>query len=336
MSYSRNSKYDDAGHAMTISKESAGTKPPLVLIGAPSDIGAGHRGGSMGPEALRVAGIEKALEGLGYAVEDQGNLHGPVNPDTPPVDGYRHLPETVEWCSAVRDAVRGALVDGKLPILLGGDHALSIGSLAGIAAHCAARGKALAVLWLDAHADFNTADVSPSGNIHGMPLAIGAGHGPEALTGLGHATPFLDPRRVVQVGIRSVDSLEKKLVVESGMEVHDMRRIDENGMRQTMTAALDRVRAIAGPDGHVHVSFDVDFLDPSIAPGVGTTVPGGPTYREAQLCMEMIHDAGLMASLDLMELNPAYDIRNTTAELIVELVESLFGQRILSRHDAAL
>lgn len=318
---------------MSTPKDSMESKPELALIGAPSDIGAGHRGGSMGPEALRVAGIQKALEGLGYTVEDHGNLHGPVNPDSPPVNGYRHLPETVEWCSAVRDGVRGALVDGKLPILLGGDHALSIGSLAGIAAHCAARGKEMSVLWLDAHADFNTADVSPSGNIHGMPLAVAAGHGPRELTGLGHAIPFLDPSRVVQIGIRSVDSVEKKLVVASGMDVHDMRRIDENGMRQTMAAALEKLREMGG---HVHVSFDVDFLDPSIAPGVGTTVPGGPTYREAQLCMEMIHDSGLMASLDLMELNPAYDVRNATAELTVELVQSLFGQQILSRHDAAL
>lgn len=316
-----------------MTKDSTDTKPNLALIGAPSDIGAGHRGGSMGPEALRVAGLQQALERMGYRVEDRGNLNGPINPDEPPRDGYRHLPQVIEWCSAVRDGMAGILRDGKLPILLGGDHCLSIGSIAGVAEYCAEVGKPLSVLWLDAHADYNTASVSPSGNIHGMPLAVGAGHGPKGLTGLGPTTPFLDPSRVVQIGIRSVDAQEKKLVVASGMEVHDMRRIDENGMRQTMVEALERLARLGG---HVHVSFDVDFLDPSIAPGVGTTVPGGPTYREAQLCMEMIHDSGLMQSLDLMELNPAYDVRNATAKLTVELVESLFGEQILSRHDAAL
>lgn len=314
-------------------KESVAAKPDLALIGAPSDIGAGHRGGSMGPEALRVAGLAQALERLGYSVEDRGNLYGPINPSLPPVDGYRHLPETIEWCTSIREGIRGILGDGKFPILLGGDHALSIGSLAGLAHHCAERGEGLSVLWLDAHADFNTATVSPSGNIHGMPLAIAAGHGPEGLTGLGPAIPFLDPKRVVQIGIRSVDVMEKVMVVASGMEVHDMRRIDENGMRQTMEMALERLASFGG---HVHVSFDVDFLDPTIAPGVGTTVPGGPTYREAQLCMEMISDSGLMRSLDLMELNPSYDVKNITAEVTVELVESLFGEQILSRTDAAL
>lgn len=316
-----------------MAKDSVAMEKGVALIGAPSDIGAGHRGGSMGPEALRVAGLAQALERLGYDVEDRGNLNGPVNPDLPPVDGYRHLPQTIEWCTAVRDGVHGILQDGKMPILLGGDHCLAIGSLAGIAQACAAKGEPYSVLWLDAHADFNTAEVSPSGNIHGMPLAVAAGYGPKGLTDLGPTVPFLDPKRVVQVGIRSVDSVEKQLVVSSGMEVHDMRRIDEDGMRQTMDSVLAKLKGLGG---HVHVSFDVDFLDPSIAPGVGTTVPGGPTYREAQLCMEMIHDSGLMASLDLMELNPAYDVKNATAKLTVELVQSLFGQQILSRPDAAL
>lgn len=304
--------------------------PPIDLIGAPTDIGADNRGGSMGPEALRVAGLHKALERLGYTVADRGNLIGPLNPNRGPVDGYRHLEETAVWCERTRDAVRDTLDAGRLPVLLGGDHSLAIGSIAGVAAHCAAANKPLSVLWLDAHADFNTAATSPTGNIHGMPLAIVAGRGPERLTKLGPAVPILDPARVVQVGVRSVDAMEKKMVVDSGMEVLDMRRIDEIRMRETMTIALDKLAKLGG---HVHVSFDVDFLDPSIAPGVDTAVPGGPTYREAQLCMEMIHDSGLMASLDLMELNPAYDIENKTAKLLVELVESLFGEQILARHD---
>ncbi len=304
--------------------------PPIDLIGAPTDIGADNRGGSMGPEALRVAGLQEALERLGYIVADRGNLIGPANPNRSPVDGYRHLEETALWCEQARDAMRSALDAGRLPILLGGDHSLAIGSIAGVAAHCASAGKPLSVLWLDAHADFNTAETSPTGHIHGMPLAIATGRGPERLTRLGPAVPMLDPLRVVQIGVRSVDAMEKTMVVDSGMEVLDMRRIDEIRMRESMEIALGKLAALGG---HLHVSFDVDFLDPSIAPGVDTAVLGGPTYREAQLCMEMIHDSGLMASLDLMELNPACDIKNKTAKLLVELTESLFGEQILARHD---
>jgi arginase len=313
--------------------DSIKTHPPIDLIGAPTDIGADHRGGSMGPEALRVAGLQPALERLGYSVTDRGNLIGPANPGRGPVDGYRHLEETALWCEQARDAVRNSLVGGRLPILLGGDHSLAIGSIAAVAAHCADAGTPLSVLWLDAHADFNTAETSPSGNIHGMPVAIIAGRGPERLTRLGPTMPMIDASRVVQVGVRSVDAMEKIMVVDSGMEVFDMRRIDEDRMRETMDTVLNK---LAAPGGHVHVSFDVDFLDPSIAPGVDTAVPGGPTYREAQLCMEMIHDSGLMGSLDLMELNRAYDIENKTAKLFVNLVESLFGEQILARHDGAL
>jgi arginase len=311
-------------------RELPGKHRPIDLIGAPTDIGASDRGSSMGPEALRVAGIAEALERLGYDVTDRGNLSGPTNPNRGPVNGYRHLDENVAWCEAVRDVVRSSLDKGRFPVLMGGDHSLAIGSAAGVAAHCAAAGKTLSMLWLDAHADFNTAETSPTGNIHGMPVAVVAGDGPERLTRLGPAVPTLDPSRIIQVGIRSVDAQEKTLVVASGMKVFDMRSIDENGMRETMNTALEKLSALGG---HVHVSFDADFLDPLIAPGVSTDVPGGPTYREAQLCMEMIYDSGLMGSLDLMELNPAHDIGNKTAELLVDLVESLFGEQILARHD---
>jgi arginase len=304
----------------------------VALIGAPSDIGAAQRGASMGPEALRVAGLGPALSALGRRVIDHGNLAGPANPDAPARDGHRHLDETASWCRAVRDAVRQSLRTGQFPVMLGGDHALSIGSVAAVAAHCNERGIPLTVLWLDAHADFNTPDTSPSGNIHGMPVAILTGAGHATLTDLGHATPVIDAGDVIQVGIRSIDAAEKRLVADSGLVVHDMRRIDEAGMRAVMEDALDRA---AARGGHLHVSLDVDFLDPSIAPGVGTTVRGGPDYREAQLCMEMIHDSGLMGSLDIVELNPAFDIRNQTAEHVVELVRSLFGERILHRRASA-
>ena len=301
----------------------------IALIGAPTDVGAAHRGVSMGPEALRVACIQLALERLGHRVIDMGNLAGPPNPGARPVAGYRHLDEVTAWCTSVRDAVRSALHDDLFPILLGGDHALAIGSIAGIAGHCAERGKPLSVLWLDAHADFNTPKTTPTGNLHGMPLAVITGQGPPELVGLCETTPMVERSRIIMLGVRSIDHIEKRAVMGGGLTVIDMRRIDEHGMRQTMDEVLGRLASLGG---HLHVSLDVDFLDPAIAPGVGTTVLGGPTYREAELCMEMIHDSGLMGSLDIMELNPAFDIRNQTAGLMVELVESLFGEQILSRH----
>ena len=211
--------------------------------------------------------------------------------------------------------------------MLGGDHCLAIGSISAVARHCRETGKKLRVLWLDAHADFNTLRTTPTGNIHGMPVAILRGMGPDALTGIGGHRPAIEGDVVRQVGIRSVDADEKRLVHEDGMTVFDMRQIDEAGMRKTMRKALADLDAHT----HLHVSFDVDFLDPEIAPGVGTTVLGGPTYREAQLCMEMIADTGLLASLDVMELNPACDQANKTAEVATDLIESMFGKSTLLR-----
>ena len=308
---------------------------PVSLIGAPTDIGAGARGASMGPEALRVAGLQPALESHGVQVADRGNLAGPSNPWQPAANGYRHLPEVLAWNQAVHAAVHAELTQGRMPILLGGDHCLAIGSISAVARHCRERGRKLRVLWLDAHADFNTSALTPSGNVHGMPVAVLCGHGPAELVQLGRTAPpgadappgWLHPRAIRQVGIRSVDPGEKRFVHEQGLEVFDMRFIDEMGMRHAMELALATLDAHT----HLHVSFDVDFLDPEIAPGVGTTVPGGPTYREAQLCMEMIADTGRLASLDVMELNPALDTRNQTARLAVDLIESLFGKSTLMR-----
>ncbi len=301
--------------------------PNIELIGVPTDIGAGARGASMGPEALRVAGLTAVLESHGLQVHDTGNLQGPANPWLPPEQGYRHLAEVAQWNQSLHDAVYATLGRGRMPMVLGGDHCLGIGSISAVARHCRDTGKQLRVLWLDAHADFNTADLTPSGNVHGMPVAVLCGHGPDALTGIGGTTPAISPTVVRQIGIRSVDVGEKRFVHEHGLEVFDMRYIDEMGMRHTMEQAL------AGMDDntHLHVSFDVDFLDPEIAPGVGTTVMGGPTYREAQLCMEMIADTGRMASMDVMELNPALDVRNRTALVAVDLIESLFGKSTLMR-----
>jgi arginase len=310
-------------HGATMSRR----YPPVSLIGAPTDIGAGHRGALMGPDALRIAGLGEALAARGIEVVDRGNLAGPGNPWQPPVDGYRHLEQVVAWNRAVMEAVAAELREGRLPIMLGGDHCLGIGSITAVARHCRDTGKQLRVLWLDAHADFNTHEVTPSGNIHGMPVACLCGIGPEALTRLGGSAPALRPAEVRQVGIRSVDEGEKRLVKQHGLDVYDMRYIDEVGMKRTMEEALAGVDA----NTHLHVSFDVDFLDPSIAPGVGTTVPGGPNYREAQLVMEMIADSGRMGSLDIVELNPLLDNRNETARVSVELVESLFGKSTLMR-----
>lgn len=299
----------------------------LSLIGVPTDIGAGHRGASMGPEALRVANLAAKLSRRGLEVIDRGNLQGPVNPWLPPVDGYRHLSEVVDWNQSVHEAVYAELTAGRLPIMLGGDHCLAIGSISAVARYCREQGKQLRVLWLDAHADFNTAQVTPSGNIHGMPVACLCGNGPKELVELGGHTPATTSDVFRQIGIRSVDEGEKRLVREAQVSIFDMRRIDEVGMKRTMEEAL----ADVDENTHLHVSFDVDFLDPTIAPGVGTTVRGGPNYREAQLCMEMIADTGRVGSLDIVELNPAFDKRNQTARLAVDLVESLFGKSTLIR-----
>ena len=301
--------------------------PPVSLIGAPTDIGAGARGASMGPEALRVAGIAEALQARGLDVADRGNLFGPLNPWLPPSAGYRHLTQVVEWNREVMRAVSAELAAKRLPILLGGDHCLAIGSISAVAQHCRSKGKKLRVLWLDAHADFNTSQITPSGNVHGMPVACLCGNGPSELTELSGSKPAIAADCIRQIGIRSVDAGEKRLVSDVGLDIYDMRYIDEIGMKRAMEEALEGVDA----ETHLHVSFDVDFLDPDIAPGVGTTVPGGPNYREAQLVMEMIADTGRMGSLDIVELNPALDNRNQTGMLAVDLVESLFGKSTLMR-----
>ncbi|MCA0336052.1 MAG: arginase [Actinobacteria bacterium] len=301
----------------------------ISLIGAPTDIGASVIGARLGPGALRVAGLTRALEAFGHQVHDRGDLTGPDNPMLPPVDGYRHLPEVIQWNQTLHDAVRAEIAGGHLPIVLGGDHCLAVGSISAVARHCREQGKPLRVLWFDAHADFNTASITPSGNLHGMPVACLLGHGPAGLTGMAGSTPALSHDEVRQVGLRSVDQGEKHLLREVGIECYDMRRLDEIGMRKTMKKVLEDLPE----DAHLHVSLDLDFIDPDIAPGVGTPVRGGPTYREASLCMEMIADTGRLGSIDIVELNPALDHRNATAELAVDLIESLFGKSTLLHMD---
>jgi arginase len=308
----------------------AGVQRTASLIGAPTDVGASDRGSSMGPEALRVAGVGAALMRCGLAVLDGGNLGGPANPCAAPVGGYRHLGEVAAWNRAVYEAVYRELGAGRLPMLLGGDHSLSIGSIAAVARHCREEHRPLRVIWLDAHADFNTREISPSGSVHGMPVACLCGFGPPELQ-MDEVRAPLRPQWVRQIGIRSVDAGERRFVHEQDLVVFDMRTIDEQGMRATLELAL----ADLEPETHLHVSFDVDCLDPEIAPGVGTTVAGGMSYREAQLCMEMLADTHRVGSVDIMELNPALDVRNKTATLAVELIESLFGKSTLMRKPMA-
>lgn len=299
----------------------------VSLIGAPTDVGASVRGAGMGPDALRVAGIYDALRAHRIDVVDRGNLAGPPNPWQPTAGGIRHLPEVVAWNRSVFEAVARALAMEHVPLLMGGDHCLAIGSISAVSRHCRQRRRNLRVIWLDAHTDVNTEQISPSGNIHGMPVACLLGHGPADLVGWSGQRAAVSAQELDFIGIRSVDADEKQAIRELGLQVFDMRHIDEHGMRNTMTEVLQDV----DDDTHIHVSFDLDCLDPVDAPGVGTGVRGGPTYREMQLCMEMIADTGRLGSLDVVEINPALDVRNRTAELAVEFIQSLFGASTLAR-----
>jgi len=299
----------------------------VSLIGAPTDVGASVRGAGMGPDALRVAGLYDVLRAHKLDVIDHGNLAGPSTPWLPPQAGVRHLPEVIVWNRAVFDRVAAVLAAGQVPLLMGGDHCLAVGSISAVARHCRYAKKKLRVIWMDAHTDVNNPNISPSGNVHGMPVSCLLGEGPAQLTGWSGQRAAIGPQDIDFIGIRSVDAEEKQTIRDLGLQVFDMRHIDEHGMRNTMIEVLNDV----DDDTHLHVSFDLDCLDPMDAPGVGTGVRGGPTYREIQLCMEMIADTGRLGSLDVVEINPALDVRNRTAELAVEFIASLFGASTLAR-----
>jgi len=298
-----------------------------ILLGAPIQEGTGLFGCDMGPSAFRAAGIAGALRDLGYAVQDRGNLApAEIVPIEHPNAAIKALPEVIAWTQTITEAVYEATSEG-MPIVLGGDHSLAAGTLSGLSRRAAEQGRKLFVLWLDAHPDFHTLETTGSGNLHGVPMAYATGQpGFE-----GYFPPLiapLDPTRVCMLGIRSVDPAERTALAAAGVTVHDMRAIDEHGVPALLRAFLEQVEA---ENGLLHVSLDVDFLDPDIAPGVGTTVPGGATFREAHLVMEMLHDSGLVSSLDLVELNPFMDERGRTARLMVDLVASLMGRRVLDR-----
>ena len=301
----------------------------IVLVGAPVDEGAGQRGCLMGPDAYRTAGLQETLQELGHLVVDHGNLSpAEVGSLTPPNRILRNYRAYVAWTRALHQKAAELGEGPVFPIYLGGDHAMAAGTVSGQARAAAALGRPLFVLWLDAHSDFHTLDSTASGNLHGTPLAFLCGlPGFDDLLGspLKHT---LKPQNVEILGVRSIDDAERNLLVSHGVGVSDMRRIDEEGIGTLLKPFLERVRA---ENGLLHVSLDVDFLDPSIAPAVGTTVPGGATFREAHLVMEMLHDSGLVTSLDLVELNPFLDERGKTARLMVELTGSLFGRRVFDR-----
>ncbi|MCP3971166.1 MAG: arginase [Rhodobacteraceae bacterium] len=296
-----------------------------LLIGAPVDSGKRRRGCLMGPAALRVAGLADELRTLGHAVRDLGDVTPPAPRATEGPSHVFALAETVAWTEALIPAARDAMALG-LPVFLGGDHSLSLGSVAGVATHAAQAGRPQFLLWLDAHSDFHTPQSTNSGHLHGTPVAYVTGQpGFEAFPPL--PAPISE-ENVCLLGIRSVDRAESQALAQRDLTVHDMRHIDETGIAAPLRAFLDRV---AKADGLLHVSLDVDFLDPAIAPAVGTTVPGGATFREAHLAMEMIHDSGLLSSLDIVELNPFLDERGRTASLMVDLVASAMGRRVFDR-----
>ncbi len=294
-----------------------------TVIGVPMDLGAGRRGVDMGPSAIRYARMHEELAALGYSVHDVGDIKVPVvetlktNGGEP--GGLHHLSAIREACAALAERL-GKLAEGEFPVVLGGDHSISIGSVSGLSQ----RGRT-GVVWIDAHADFNTPATSPSGNIHGMPLAALLGLGDPQLTGIAGPAPKVRPEDVVLIGVRSVDPGERELLRQSGVAVYTMKEVDKMGMPTVAANAIAQMQGLE----RVHVSFDADVLDPSVAPGVGTPVAGGLSYREAHLLMELLADAGIVTSLDLVEVNPILDEKNRTAAIVVELAASLLGKKII-------
>jgi arginase len=302
-------------------------KRGVTLIGVPLDLGAGRRGVDMGPSAFRVAGVDARIAALGHEVDDRGDLPVKIQETQGPGDPrLKYLREILDTCERLRDAVDEAIGRGSTPVVLGGDHSVAMGTISGLARHFRRRKERLGLVWFDAHADANTAETSPTGNIHGMPLAAALGMGAPSLVNLAGFSPMVDGARAALVGIRDVDPAERANVKASGIGAFTMRDVDERGMRAVMEDAIRR--ASAGTAG-IHVSFDMDGMDPDYAPGVGTPVAGGLSYREAHLAMEMLADTGRVVSAEFVETNPILDHRNGTAALGVELLCSLLGKKIL-------
>lgn len=297
------------------------------LIGFPIDLGTDRRGVDMGPSAMRIADVDLRLQALGYAVTDEGDIPiRNIEIQEEQEQRLKYLPEVAEMSQVLSTRVKEALDSGEFPLIIGGDHSMSIGSLAGIGAHCKENDKTLGVIWIDAHADMNTAETTPSGNIHGMPLAIAMGYGHPSLTSIGGDFRKLDPRNLAVIGLRSIDPGERLLIKELGVAAYTMFDIDKLGMHEVATRILEEMSRSVD---HLHISFDVDGVDPETAPGVGTPVPGGLSFRETHLFMEMISKIEAYASLDVAEVNPILDVRNKTAEFAADVVASSMGKRIL-------
>jgi len=296
---------------------------PVGLFGVPMDLGQDRRGVDMGPSAIRYARIEDALEDLGYRVTDLGNAGVPIPEMVDSDEHVKHLAAVKRVCEEVAERATAIVSEGLFPIFLGGDHSISIGTVSGVARSTS--GERTGLIWVDAHADFNTPETSPSGNIHGMPLAALTGRGHPELVGVGGRGASLRTEDVVIIGLRSVDLEEKNLLREAGVKVYTMREVDVYGAGRIVRSAIRDLAHVA----RVHLSFDLDVVDPEVAPGVGTPIRGGFTYREAHLLMELFNEAGIVSSLDMVEGNPILDIKNGTATLAVELIESLMGRRII-------
>ncbi len=298
----------------------------IKIIGVPIDLGFGRRGVDMGPSALRIAGLAEGLRGLGFSVEDLGDIPSPI-PELCNLEdkNARYLPQIREVCGNLSNMVGDVLKDGAIPLTIGGDHSLAIGSIAGVGKFLKERDKNAGLIWLDAHGDMNTPESTNSGNIHGMPLAVSLGLGAKALTEIEGFSPKVKSKNAILIGVRNLDEREKGLVAGSGIKVYTMKEIDEKGVSNIIEEA---VGSIAQNTDYIHLSFDMDVCDPSIAGGVGTAVKGGLSYREAHLTMEKIAESGMLCSMDMVEINPILDYKNTTAELGAELILSAFGKKI--------
>ena len=300
---------------------------PVHLIGVPLDMGGSRRGVDMGPSAFRIAGLREQIAALGRNVVDRGDLLSPIPEMKKFGDAKKkYIKDIAKVCDKLYQTARASLEEGAIPLVLGGDHSLGAGSVAASAAHARSAGKSVGLLWVDAHGDMNTPASSPSGNVHGMPLAALLGPEPAELSSLGGFSPTVLPEHTALVGVRNLDEREKELVRNSGVHVFTMKDIDRLGVA---AVAAEAIQAVSASTAGIHVSFDLDVCDPSIAPGVGTPVKGGLNYREAHLLMELIAESGLLLALDLVEVNPTLDIRNTTAELGTELALSALGMKIL-------
>ncbi|MEX2116006.1 MAG: arginase [Bacteroidota bacterium] len=298
----------------------------IHIIGVPMDLGAGRRGVDMGPSAIRIAGLAEKLRTLGHVVTEEGDI--PIKPPELQKirnDKLKYLPEIVRACTLLSGKIEKVISNGGFPLVLGGDHSIAIGSIAGIASLCRKQKKRLGVLWIDAHGDLNTSETTPSGNIHGMPLAASLGLGAIELTSIGGDFKKLVPQDVVLIATRDLDDGERKFIKQVGLNIFTMEEIDKHGMSEVMSRALRKLKGV----DHLHVSFDLDAVDPQVSPGVGTPVKGGLNYREAHLIMETLNESGIMSSLEVVEVNPILDNRNQSAEFAVELIQSGFGKKIL-------